>query len=167
MFSAARSHLLDNTLLRISFARGRSMPFPYEPLSDGEALGKLRISPGTAGPAACLRAEEDRAATRGNTLSVHACLAAGFGDSMLGNWFRGIKLGFRSVCPVAVFQGDPSVRERPEVAAAGLDWLASLGRSTGTNRMAPHQIWGRVLHSWSRRGMITELCAIGPISSIV
>ena len=103
------------------------MPSPYELMSGGEALGKLRISSLPRGPTDRWRAEEDRTATFGSTLPAHACVEAGVEDSMLGHWFRGIRLGFPAVPPVVAVQDYPSAQEQPDCAVAERNWLALLG----------------------------------------
>ena len=112
---------------RVLLVEGAS-PFPYELLSGGEAPDKLRISSSAAGPTDRWRVREDRAATSGTTLSVHACVAAGVEDLMLEHGFRGIKLEFRSARPAVVSQAYPSAQKRPDVVAAEPDRLASLGK---------------------------------------
>lgn len=54
------------------------MAFPYGALSGGEALAKLRLLPFAVGPSDQWRAEEDRAAAAGNTLSVQGRVNVGF-----------------------------------------------------------------------------------------
>ena len=110
------------------FACGRIMPLAYNLLPCGDALGRLRISSSAAGRTDCWRAEEDRAAAFGNTLSAHACAAAGLDGSTLERWFRGIYLGFRSALPAVALRDYPYVQNRLNVAAAELDWLATLGK---------------------------------------
>ena len=63
-----------NFPVRMSFARGGNMPFPYELLAGGEALAKLPISSRATDPSDCWRADEDRTAAFGDTKSAHACV---------------------------------------------------------------------------------------------
>ena len=103
------------------------MPFPYELLTGGEALDKLRILSRATGPSDCWRAQGDRTAAFGNTLSAHAWVEAGVQDSMSEHWFCGIKLELRPVASAAELQDYPSARNQPEIAAAELGRLAPLG----------------------------------------
>ena len=103
------------------------MVSPYDMLPGDEVLGRLRPSPSSGCPRDRWRAEEDRAASAGNPLPTLACMGAGVDESTLGRWYRGIKLDFRYVSPVALSQDYPSVKHEPEVAAAELGRLSSLG----------------------------------------
>ena len=47
---------------------------------------------------------------------------------MLEHWFRGIRLEFRSASPGVVLQDCPSVQNEPDVTAAELDRLPSVGK---------------------------------------
>ena len=96
--------------------------------SGGEDLGHFRISSPEAGPADLWRAEAGRKAAFGNARSFQACGKAGVEELMLGRWFCGINLEFRSAPPVVVLQDYPSAKNQPDVAAADLDRLASLGK---------------------------------------
>ena len=104
------------------------MPVPSDVLPGGEAMDKLRFLSYAVGPTEHWCAEEDRAAALGYTLSVEACVKAGFEESILDrDWFRGINLDFRPASPAIASQAYLSVINQPEVAAAELDRLASLG----------------------------------------
>ena len=78
--------------------------------------------------------------------------------------FRGMKLEFRSAPPVIVLQAYPSGQKQPDVVAAELFWLASLGaihwyeRDVAPSglRMRPSRLIAtagkvRVLRDWSNR----------------
>ena len=86
--------------------------------SGGEAFGRLRLLFSAVGPRDQWRAEEDKTAWAQNTLSIRACMEAGADESMLGCWFRGIKLEFRHASLVIALQDYPSVRHEAEAAAA-------------------------------------------------
>ena len=103
------------------------MPFPFDMPSGGEASHELRPLSSAVGPINRWCAEEDGAAAFGNTLSVQACVVA-VEKSMLECWRRRISLDFRFAPPAIVLQDYQSVKDQPDIAAAGVDRLASLGK---------------------------------------
>ena len=122
----------------MKFVRGRSMPYSYEVLPGGDALGELRISPRTAGPTDrwCAEAIPCRRRRWQYLVSTHRPLACGRKDGHFwqylvdedATWvhgFRGIKLEVRSAPPAVGLQDYSSVRNQPPVVAVGLDRLAS------------------------------------------
>ena len=105
------------------------MVFPYSLSSGGETLDEPRLLSPAVGPRDRCRAERDRTALAGNTLSIQACMEAGVDESMLGRSSQGAKLDFRYVPPVGVLRDYPTVKDRPEVAAEELDRLSSSGKT--------------------------------------
>ena len=75
------------------------MVIPYDLLSGGEGSDESPRLSSAVGPHDRWRAEGDRTASAGNTLSIRACLVDGVDESMLERWFSVIQLEFRNAPP--------------------------------------------------------------------
>ena len=88
-----------------------------------------------------VRALEDAAMRRGNTLNVAHCLRMGVDPDIVKLWTDGVLLEGHEHAPVQVMEDYPSVRDDPATAACELDRLTSEGKiywySAGD---APHDL---------------------------
>ena len=117
-----------------------------------------------------VRALEDAAMRRGNTLNVAHCLRMGVDPDIVKLWTDGVLLEGHEHAPVQVMEDYPSVRDDPETAARELDRLTSEGKiywySEGTAPSDLHiapttlivkQERSRLGHDWTRSGLNEHL----------
>ena len=99
---------------------------------NGERLEQFRRLEASSGPQDPWRVLEDRAATKGQSLSARARESLGVDPEVAHLWFNGINLTFTEEPPVVVLPDYPSVAEPANVRPPS--WIAWRGwaRSTGT-----------------------------------
>ena len=83
---------------------------------------------GLPGPRDQWRADEDRTAARGLSLSEAGCRALGVRAEMMAQWFEGVELPLTEYPPVVILPDYPSVVGDRRRAAVELDRLAALGK---------------------------------------
>ena len=76
---------------------------------EGARLAQFRRLEASAGPQDQWRAREDRAATKGQSLSARACEQVGVDPEVASLWFDGISSALTEAPPVVVLPDCPSV----------------------------------------------------------